>query len=87
MSAAVGNPKFLPTGLVLAQHPARRVASIIARKSDAIVSGPAVVNSHYRDGIVVEDGRNILRRELVCRVADEQARLTDGTVTDDDTPA
>jgi len=41
---------------------------------------------HYRDGIVVEDGRNIFRRELVCGIADEQARLTDGTVADDDTP-
>jgi hypothetical protein len=42
---------------------------------------------HYRDGIVVEDGGNVFRRELVGGIADEQARLTDGTVTDDDTPA
>lgn len=41
---------------------------------------------HHRDGIVVEYGRNIFRRELVGCVADEQARLPDGTVTDNDTP-
>lgn len=41
---------------------------------------------HYRDGIVIEDGRDIFRGEFVGRVADEQARLTDSTVTDDDTP-
>jgi hypothetical protein len=41
---------------------------------------------HYRDGIIVEDCRDVFRGELVGSVADEQARLTDGTVTDDDTP-
>ena len=43
-------------------------------------------NLHDSDSIVVEDCRNIFRREFVCRVADQQARLTDGTVTDNNAP-
>lgn len=43
--------------------------------------------SHNGHGVVVEDGRDIFRGELVCRVADEETCLADGTVTDDDTPA
>lgn len=35
---------------------------------------------HDRDGVVVEHGRHVLRGELVGRVRDEQAGLTDGTV-------
>lgn len=56
----------------------------IAISRSRVYSGMYV---HYRDGIVVEDGGNVFRRELVGGIADEQARLTDGTVTDDDTPA
>jgi len=39
---------------------------------------------HYRDGIVIEDGRDVFGREFVGRVADEQAGLADSTVTDND---
>lgn len=39
---------------------------------------------HDRDGIVVEDGRHVLRGKFVGRVGDEQAGLTDGTVAHHD---
>lgn len=39
---------------------------------------------HDRDGIVVENGWHVLRREFVGRIGDEQARLTDGTVAHHD---
>jgi hypothetical protein len=39
--------------------------------------------SHYRDGVVVEYCRDIFGGELVGRIADEKAGLSDGTVTDD----
>jgi len=42
--------------------------------------------SHDSHCIIVEDGRDIFRREFVGSVRDEQARLSDGTVTNDDTP-
>lgn len=42
--------------------------------------------SHYRDRIVVEDGRNVFGGELVCRVGDKKTCLADRTVTDNDTP-
>lgn len=44
-----------------------------------------VSNLHYRDCIIVEDCRNVFRGELVCRVADEKARLTNSTVANHDT--
>lgn len=43
--------------------------------------------SHNGHGVVVEDGGDIFRGELVRGVADEQTCLADGTVTDDDAPA
>ena len=42
---------------------------------------------HDSDGIVVKNGRNIFRRELVGGVADEEARLANSTIADDDAPA
>jgi hypothetical protein len=44
-------------------------------------------SSHNGDGVVVEDGGHIFRRELVRGVADEQTCLADRTVADDDAPA
>lgn len=46
----------------------------------------AGIDSHYRNGIVIEDGGNVFRGELVRRVADEETCLSDGTVADDDAP-
>jgi hypothetical protein len=43
--------------------------------------------SHNGDGVVVEDGGDIFRGELVRGVTNEQTCLADGTVTDDDAPA
>jgi hypothetical protein len=43
-------------------------------------------HSHDGDGIVVEDGRHIFRRELVGGVADEKTSLANGTVADDNAP-
>jgi hypothetical protein len=43
-------------------------------------------HSHYGDGIVVENGRHIFRREFVGGVADEKTCLADGTVADDNAP-
>lgn len=43
-------------------------------------------HSHYGDGIVVENGRHIFRREFVCGVADEKTCLANGTVADDNAP-
>lgn len=43
-------------------------------------------NSHNSDSIVIEDSRDVFGGELVCRVADEQACLSDSTVADDNTP-
>lgn len=37
---------------------------------------------HYSNGIVIEHSRNIFRGELVCRVADQKASLSNSTVTD-----
>lgn len=42
--------------------------------------------SHYSDGVVVENRRNIFRGELVRSIADEKTCLADGTITDDDAP-
>lgn len=46
-------------------------------------SGVGEGNVHDGDGVIVKDGRDIFRWELVCGVADKKARLSDGTVTDD----
>jgi hypothetical protein len=43
--------------------------------------------SHNSDGVVVEDGGDIFRGELVRGITNEQTCLADGTVTDDDAPA
>lgn len=43
-------------------------------------------HSHNRDSIVVEDGRDVFRGELVRRVADEKTRLAHSTVTNDNAP-
>lgn len=43
-------------------------------------------SSHYSDGVVVEDRRDIFGGELVRGVADEKTCLADGTVADDDAP-
>lgn len=42
--------------------------------------------SHYSDGVVVEDRRDVFGGELVCGVADEKTCLADSTVADDDAP-
>jgi hypothetical protein len=44
---------------------------------------PAERNLHDRDGIVVEDSRHVLGGELVGRVGNEQAGLSNSSVTDD----
>lgn len=43
-------------------------------------------NSHNRNCVIVKDGRDIFRRELVRCITDEKTGLADGTVTDDDAP-
>lgn len=43
-------------------------------------------NVHYGDGIVIEDGRDIFGGELVRSIADEEACLSDSTITDNHTP-
>ena len=45
-----------------------------------------VVTNHDCDSIVVEDGRDIFGGEFVCRIADEETCLADGTVTDHHAP-
>jgi hypothetical protein len=40
-------------------------------------------NSHHSDRIIIEDCGDIFRREFVGRIADKQACLANGTVTDD----
>lgn len=50
-------------------------------------SGEWQENLHNSHSIVVEDGRNIFRWEFVGGVADEQASLADGTVTDNNASA
>jgi hypothetical protein len=42
--------------------------------------------SHYSDGIVIEDRRNIFGGEFVRGVADKKTCLADSTITNDDTP-
>lgn len=42
--------------------------------------------SHHRHGIVVKDCGDIFRGEFVGRVGDEQAGLSNCTVTDNNTP-
>jgi glycerol-3-phosphate cytidylyltransferase-like family protein len=42
---------------------------------------------HYGHGIVVENCRHIFRRELVSGIADEETRLSDGTITHNNTSA
>jgi hypothetical protein len=44
-------------------------------------------SSHNGHGVVVEDGRDIFRGELVRGVTDKKTCLADSTVTDDDAPA
>ena len=43
-------------------------------------------NLHDSNGIIVEDGGDVLGGELVGGVGNQQAGLADGTVTNDDTP-
>ena len=45
------------------------------------------MSAHYSYRIVVKHGRDIFRRELVGRVAYQQASLADRTVTNDNTSA
>lgn len=51
-----------------------------------MTGGQKRTDSHHRDGVVIEDSRNIFGGELVCCVADEEASLSNGTVADDDAP-
>lgn len=44
-------------------------------------------NSHHCDSIVIEDRWHIFRRELVCRVANQQTGLAHSTITNDHTSA
>lgn len=44
-------------------------------------------DSHHGHGIVIEDGGNVFGGELVGGVADKEACLAHGTVTDDHAPA
>ncbi len=41
---------------------------------------------HDSNRIVIEDGWNIFRRELVGGIRNEETGLSDSTVTDDNTP-
>ena len=41
---------------------------------------------HDSNGIVIEDGRNVFRWELVRGIGDQKAGLSDSTITDDNTP-
>ena len=43
-------------------------------------------NSHYSDGVVVKDGWDIFRRELIGSVTDEKTCLSNCTVADNHTP-
>jgi hypothetical protein len=40
---------------------------------------------HHRDGIIIKNGRNVFRGELVCCVTDEEASLSYSTIADDNT--
>jgi len=51
---------------------------------DGVSGGQNGRNSHYSDGIVVEDGRHVFRGEFVRGVADEETGLADRTVPDHD---
>ena len=42
--------------------------------------------SHYSDGVVIEDRRDIFGGKLVRGVADKETCLADSTVADDDAP-
>lgn len=44
----------------------------------------SAADSHYGDGIVVEDGRNVFGREFVGGIADEETSLANGSITDND---
>lgn len=44
------------------------------------------MNLHDSDSVVIENGRDIFRGELVGCVADQKTCLADSTVTDDNTP-
>lgn len=43
-------------------------------------------DSHHRDSVVIEDGRDIFRGEFICRVTDEETCLSNGTIADDYAP-
>lgn len=45
-----------------------------------------VKSLHDSNGIVIEDGRNVFRWELVRGIGDQKAGLSDSTITDDNTP-
>lgn len=63
----------------------RASAMSIAHDSGEREGGVAAVRHvHYRDGIVIEYGRDVFGGELVGRIADQQTSLADSTVTDDD---
>jgi hypothetical protein len=49
-------------------------------------SRSAQLNLHDSNSIIVEDSRNIFRREFICCVADQETCLSDSTVADYDTP-
>lgn len=51
-----------------------------------MTGGRKKMDSHHRDGVVIENGRDIFRGELVCCVADEETSLSNGTVADDYAP-
>lgn len=76
-------PKKRDGGIVSGDVALRRLCR---ERSFERVSVGSLWDIHDGNGIVIEDGRYIFGRELVRCVADEQARLADGTVTDNDTP-
>ena len=41
---------------------------------------------HYSNSIVIKDGWNVFRWELVGSIGDQEAGLSNSTITDDDTP-
>lgn len=73
------------TGWEISDGRLAKLRQFCRRKRDGFDQTDHGRDIHYGDGIVVEDGRDVFRGELVGCIADEQARLADGTVTDNDT--
>lgn len=79
----ISDPRWIPTAYAVTyEHDKTAISEMTKILTGSIKQSQCVGFSadHDRDGIVVEHGWHVLRREFVGRVGDEQAGLTDGTV-------